>query len=142
MKYLFFLFIITLMFFSCVNNKTDSSNNKLNNQVIEKVFSKSEIAKYTISSIFNQPYEKMDVIENYDIYYVSYKQEKDSLIKRYKIKIDSNRIIWANSGADGGRWRNTKYDEIIKYSIKGDTLKIGQFFNDGSKIIKEFIKKE
>ena len=48
-------------------------------------------------------------------------------------------MTWGNSD---GRWRDTKFDEKIKYSEKDNELKIIQTFEDGSEIVKEFKKAE
>ncbi|PHS66912.1 MAG: hypothetical protein COB12_05640 [Flavobacterium sp.] len=140
-KILTSILILTITLSSCENKKNEEKTNSKAElervELTEKVFTESEIAKYTISAIMNQPPELINVEDNDGIYYVSYSQKDDEKTNNYKIKISGNIIIWGNSD---GRWRDTKFDEKIKYFEKGNELKITQTFEDGSKIVKEFKK--
>ena len=124
---------------SCGNKKaeekTDLKTETEKIVLLEKIFTESEIAKYTMSAIMNQPSEIISVEENGGIYYVSYTRKDDGQQFDYKIKISGNNVTWGNSD---GRWRDTKFDEKIKYSEKGNQLEVTQTFEDGSKIVKEF----
>jgi hypothetical protein len=132
-----------MTFGSCEDKKSEEkTNSKIEIQTVElpdKVFTESEIAKYTISAIMNQPPEIIRVKDNGRIYNVSYTRKDDGKKFDYKIKISANKVTWGNSD---GRWRDTKFDETIKYSEKDNELKIIQTFKDGSKIVKEFKKAE
>lgn len=101
-------------------------------------FSQEEIAKYTISSIMNQPPEIISVKKDGDIYFVSYSRKSDGEKFDYKVRIDGRNIVWGNSD---GRWRDTEYDEKISYFENENRLIIEQTFDDGSTINKEFEKK-
>ena len=87
----------------------------------------------------NQPPEIINVRDDDGIYIVSYIRKDDGKKFDYKIKIDGNRVTWGNSN---GRWRDSKFDEKIKFSETDNTLKIVQTFNNGSEIVKEFQKAE
>jgi hypothetical protein len=141
MKMIIKFLVLIIVFNSCIDKKIDSTTHTeieiSKNVVSEKIFSNSEIAKYTISSIMNQPSEIIKVKENNEVFYVSYIRKDDNKKFDYKIKIDKKRVIWGNND---GRWRESKFDEKIIYSEKDSVLKITQIFDDGSKIIKEYRK--
>lgn len=134
-------FAITLS--SCGNKKIEEKANSKTElekvELTERLFTKTEIAKYTISAIMNQPTEIMNVKDKSGIHFVSYTRKDDGKKFSYKIKINGDKVTWGNST---GRWRDTKFDEKIKYVEQGNELKIIQTFQDGSKIVKEFKKQE
>lgn len=142
-KTLISILILTITFSSCGNKKSEEkTNSKTELETVdspEKVFTESEIAKYTISAIMNQPPEIINVKDNGGIYNVSYTRKDDGKRFDYKIKISGNKVTWGNSD---GRWRDTKFDEKIKYSEKDNELTIIQTFEDGSNIVKVFKKTE
>lgn len=142
-KILISILILTITYSSCGNkNNKEKINSKTELDTVElaeKVFTESEIARYTISAIMNQPSEIINVKDNDGIYIVSYTRKDDGKKFDYKIKISGNKVTWGNSD---GRWRETKFDEKIKYSEKDNELKIVQIFEDGSEIVKEFKKAE
>ena len=142
-KTLISILILTVTFSSCGNKKSEEKTNSKTEletvQLPEKVFTESEIAKYTMSAIMNQPPEIINVKDNGGIYNVSYTRKDDGKKFDYKIKISGNKVTWGNSD---GRWRDTKFDEKIKYSEKDNELKIIQTFEDGSQIVKDFKKAE
>ena len=142
-KTLINILILTIIFSSCENKKNEEkTNSKTVLETVklpEKIFTESEIAKYTISAIMNQPPEIINVKDSGEIYNVSYTRKDDGKKFDYKIKISGNKVTWGNSD---GRWRDTKFDEKIKYSEKDNELKIIQAFEDGSEIVKEFNKTE
>jgi hypothetical protein len=133
------LLIITLS--SCGNKKseekTNSSTDSKTVELPEINYTQSDIAKYTISAIMNQPTDIISVKENEGIYYVSYTRKDDSKKSEYKIKISGNKVIWGNKD---GRWRDSKFDENINYFKKNNLIKIVQTFSDGSQSVKEFKK--
>ncbi|WP_034058501.1 hypothetical protein [Lacinutrix jangbogonensis] len=143
LKPLISILILTITFSSCENKKSEEkTNSKTELEKVElskKVFTESEIAKYTVSAIMNQPPEIIKVKNNDGIYYVSYTRKDDGKKFDYKVKISGNKVTWGNGD---GKWRDTKFDEKIKYSEKGNELKIIQTFEDGSEIVKEFTKNE
>jgi len=142
-KTLISILILTITFSSCGNRKDEEkTNSKAELEKVklpENVFNESEIAKYSISAIMNQPPEIINVRDDDGIYIVSYIRKDDGKKFDYKIKIDGNRVTWGNSN---GRWRDSKFDEKIKFSETDNTLKIVQTFNNGSEIVKEFQKAE
>ncbi|MEL0650669.1 hypothetical protein V6246_04495 [Algibacter sp. TI.3.09] len=143
LKTLISILILTMTFSNCGNKKNEEeTNSKTELEKVEfpkKVFTESEIAKYTVSAIMNQPPEIIKVKDNGGIYNVSYTRKDDGEKFDYKIKISGNKVTWGNID---GRWRDTKFDEKIKYSEKDNKLKIIQTFENGSKIVKEFKKTE
>ncbi|MCL6218702.1 hypothetical protein [Zunongwangia pacifica] len=142
-KTLISILILTITFSSCGNRKDEEkTNSKAELEKVklpENVFNESEIAKYSISAIMNQPPEIINVRDDDGIYIVSYIRKDDGKKFDYKIKIDGNKVTWGNSN---GRWRDSKFDEKIKFSETDNTLKIVQTFNNGSEIVKEFQKAE
>ena len=143
MKKFLNILIFTLLISSCGNKKEESKvvlgNESDKTELPKQIFSKTEIAKYTMSAIMNQSPEIIAVKENNGIYYASYIRKDDGKKFDYKIKFNKKNVIWGNSD---GRWRDTQYDEKIKYSEKGNKLIITQTFEDGSNIDKEFSKSE
>ncbi|WP_159020573.1 hypothetical protein [Algibacter sp. L3A6] len=137
------ILILTITFSSCGNKENEeNTNSKTELEKVEfpkKVFTESEIAKYTVSAIMNQSPEIIKVKDNIGIYIVSYTRKDDGEKFDYKIKISGNKVSW---GTSDGRWRDTKFDEKIKYSEKDNKLKIIQTFENGSEIVKEFKKTE
>jgi len=143
LKTLISILILTMTFSNCGNKKNEEkTNSKTELEKVEfpkKVFTESEIAKYTVSAIMNQSPEIIKVKDNGGIYTVSYTRKDDGKKFDYKIKISGNKVTWGNID---GRWRDTKFDEKIKYSEKDNKLKIIQTFENGSEIVKEFKKTE
>ncbi|MDO7136109.1 hypothetical protein [Algibacter lectus] len=137
------ILILTITFSICGNKENEeNTNSKTELEKVEfpkKVFTESEIAKYTVSAIMNQSPEIIKVKDNGGIYTVSYTRKDDGKKFDYKIKISGNKVTWGNID---GRWRDTKFDEKIKYSEKDNKLKIIQTFENGSEIVKEFKKTE
>jgi hypothetical protein len=134
---------IVLFLVSCANKRKevkpiDKFQKEETFKEEEKVYLKEEIAKYAISSIMNQPLEIIEVKELLGIgFHVFYVRKSDKKRFDYKIRISGQNIIWGNLD---GRWRDTKYDEKIKYLIEGDKLRIIQVFEDGSETVKVFSK--
>ena len=68
-----------------------SVSEKINEQAGEtkssNVFSKKDIAKFTMSAIMNQSPEIISVNQNGDLYFVSYHRESDNQKFEYKIKL-------------------------------------------------------
>jgi hypothetical protein len=133
------ILILTITFSSCGNKKSEENTNSTTEletvELPEKVFTGSEIAKYTISAIMNQPPEIISVKDNGGIFNVSYTRKDDGKKFDYKIKISENKVTWGNSD---GRWRDTKFDEKIKYYEKDNELKIIQTFENGSDALQCF----
>tara|TARA_B110000093_G_C12846869_1_gene357631 strand:- start:30 stop:461 length:432 start_codon:yes stop_codon:yes gene_type:complete len=143
MKNILNIIILAILVSSCGNKKEKSKvvlENKLEKTELPKqLFTETEIAKYTVSAIMDQQPEIINVKDNNGIYFVSYTRKDDGKKFDYKIKFNGKNIIWGNSD---GRWRDTQYDEKIKYSKKENKLTITQTFEDGSNIDKEFTKSE
>jgi len=143
MKNILNIIILAILVSSCGNKKEKSKvvlENKLEKTELPKqLFTETEIAKYTMSAIMDQQPEIINVKDNNGIYFVSYTRKDDGKKFDYKIKFNGKNIIWGNSD---GRWRDTQYDEKIKYSKKENKLTITQTFEDGSNIDKEFTKSE
>ncbi len=143
MKNISNIIIFAILISSCGNKKEESKvvleNKAEKTELPKQLFNETEIAKYTMSAIMNQPPEIINVKDNNGIYYVSYIRKDDGKKFDYKIKFNGKNIIWGNSD---GRWRDTQYDEKIKYSEKENKLIITQTFEDGSNIDKEFSKSE
>ncbi|MBZ7924326.1 PH domain-containing protein [Ensifer adhaerens] len=60
---------------------------------------------------------------------VSYTRSNDGSVWRYRCKLSADRVIWAS---DTGRWRDNPADEIVRFSLSGNSLTISQIFSDGS----------
>jgi hypothetical protein len=104
------------------------------------IFTKDEVAKFTIAAIMNQPPSIMSTQEENGVYIVSYNRPSDGEAFKYKIKFEGNdKVIWGNSD---GRWREDQYDEVITYIEKGDKMLITQKFSEESVIEKEFEKQQ
>jgi hypothetical protein len=108
-------------------------------EVVLNKFSYEDIARYTISSVMQQPAKIIKAIKKDDLYYVSYTRKSDKQKFEYKIKFDGNKILWANID---GRWRDSEYDEKLSFSENGNILNIIQTFNDGSEDIQEYKKED
>lgn len=146
-------FILTLMTIivsiGCGNNETAIVVSKEQKEKIVQIdapksnvlskFSKEDVARFAISSIMGQSSNSMKVKFERDIYYVSYLRKSDLKKFSYRIKIEGNRILWANVE---GRWRDSEHDEKISFQENDNTLSIIQTYNDGSTDIKEFKKGE
>lgn len=128
-----FIYVILLSSIAC----STSQNGKQNEQVFLAKFSTSEIAVYAISTIMNQPVQRINHREENGYYVISYIRSSDNQSFSYRVKIESNQIIWATID---GRWRDSPMDDKIIYSIDDEKLTISQEFSDGSKVIKEFTK--
>ncbi len=100
-------------------------------------FTEKDVARFSISAIMGQPSNKIKVQHENGLYYVSYIRKSDSKKFEYKIKIDDNKVVWANID---GRWRDSEYDERISFEEDGNKLKITQSFSDGSSGVNEFKK--
>ncbi|WP_164112227.1 MULTISPECIES: hypothetical protein [Sphingobacterium] len=100
-------------------------------------FSFKDVARFTISSIMNQPSKNIKVSEKDGLYILSYIRKSDSQKFDYKIKFEGNNVIWASID---GRWRDASYDERISFEEGIDNLKIIQTFSDGSVDTKEYQK--
>lgn len=92
-------------------------------------FTESDVARFTIAAIMNQPPEIISARKSGGEYIVSYDRPSDGQRFTYKVKLDGPLAIWGNID---GRWRDTPDDEQIIYSEIGNRLKITQKFSDGS----------
>lgn len=134
-------FILCLLIFAC-NEKKEGNITPPIEPIIEEVikpqnFSYEEIAKYTMSLLMNQSPSIMDARKDGDLYIVSYVRKSDKQRFTYKVKFNSNTIVWANID---GRWRDGVYDEKLEFEEKGNALLIHNVYSDGSKETKEFKK--
>lgn len=102
-------------------------------------FSKGDIVRFAMSSIMGQPSKTIKVKVENGLYILSYIRKSDSKKFDYKIKIDGDKILWANLD---GRWRDTEHDEKINFEENAQTIKIKQTFSDNSVDVKEFKKGE
>lgn len=100
-------------------------------------FSYEDVAKYTISTIMGKSPKIMSVDKKNDLYIVSYIRKSDKQKFTYKIKFESDTVIWANID---GRWRDNPLDEKIKFQEIGKKLKIKTLYSDGSLGTEEFSK--
>lgn len=57
----------------------------------------------------------------------------------WKCKIVNDKVMW---GMKDGRWRNDPRDEVIKFGLSKNKITIYQIFTDGSKIEKNYTKKQ
>lgn len=145
MKLILNLIIVVLILASCGN----SSNEKANQMPIIETeknqkgtlinFSKEDIARFAISSIMGQPSKTIKVKNENGLYILSYIRKSDSKKFDYKIKINEDKILWATLD---GRWRDSEYDEKIRFEENGQTIKIIQTFSDNSVDVREFKKGE
>lgn len=140
------LFIILLT--SCGNSATEKVSNLEQTPIVKTEikqkgtlinFSKEDVARFAISSIMGQPSKTIKVREENGLYILSYIRKSDSKKFDYKIKIDDDKILWANLD---GHWRDTEYDEKISFEENDQTIKITQIFSDNSVDVKEFKKGE
>lgn len=127
------ILILTVTISGCESKKREKIDIETV-ELSEKVFTTSEIARYTISAIMNQPPEIITVRDNEGIYNVSYTRGGDKKKFDYKIKIKGNNVVWGNID---GRWRDSQFDEKIEYSETRNELTILQKFADGSETIKK-----
>lgn len=134
-----FLFII-----SCTNSneklkskiENDSNLNAgVDTDINLNIFSKSDVARFAISAIMGRPAKTVNVKEENGLFVVSYNKNGDSNKYIYKVKIDQDKILWANID---GRWRDTEFDEKISFEESSNKLKITQKYSDGSVTVKEF----
>ncbi|WP_051200256.1 hypothetical protein [Flavobacterium subsaxonicum] len=100
-------------------------------------FTYEEVAKYAISTIMGQSPSIMSASKDGDLYVVYYVRKSDKQKFTYKLKFNDDVVIWANID---GRWRDTKYDEKIRFTEFGNTLKIQTTYSDGSSGIEKFKK--
>ena len=142
MKNLLRLFVVALAVAGCGqqrkarDQRTAEATEQEQTPTKPTSFTKDEIAKFTISSVMNQPPSIMSIKAENGIYVVSYRRPSDGQHFEYKIKFEgANKVIW---GSRNGRWRDTRQDEQITYREQGDQLIITQTFEDGSTINKEF----
>lgn len=119
--------------------QTPSVENEIKPKDTLTDFSKEDIARFAISSIMGQPSKTIKVKEENGLYILSYIRKSDSKKFDYKIKIDEDKILWANLD---GRWRDTEHDEKINFEENAQTIKITQTFSDNSVDVKEFKKDE
>ena len=140
--------LLIIFIISC-NKKEQNLNNieietpineikKVENTTL-KNFTYEDIARYTMASIMGQSSKIIKVRKKDELYLVSYVRKSDHQKFDYKIKFDSNKILWANYD---GRWRNSKYDEKITFVEKDNKIIIIQTFDDNSKDIQEYKKEE
>jgi len=131
-----------LIIFSCVVILFSVSSllrNKNNNEEL-KNFSKSDIARFTISNLF---YKESRYIRTYEekidgemVYLAFYVRNSDYTTWGYKVKFDGNRVIWGGiySPYDGyfnGRWRDSNYDEVNKFEEINHKIKMTTQYSDG-----------
>lgn len=140
--------LIVVVLTSCGNSSNEKVSNEQQTPIVETEikqrgiltnFSKEDVSRFAISSIMEQPSMTIKVKSENGLYIVSYIRKSDSKKFRYKIRIDGDKILWANLD---GRWRNTEYDEKVSFEENGQTLKIIQTFSDNSVDIKEFKRGE
>ncbi|MCY1533882.1 hypothetical protein D9M68_692330 [compost metagenome] len=140
--------IIAVLLTSCGNSSNEKISSEQQTPIGETEikqkgtlinFSNEDVARFAISSIIGQPSKTIKVKTENGLYIVSYIRNSDSKKFDYKIKIDEEKILWANLD---GRWRDTEYDEKISFEENDQTIKIIQTFSDNSVDIKEFKKGE
>lgn len=103
-----------------------NANSTLNSK---ELYSRSDIAKYAISAIMNQPADKMKVTQKTSLYFVSYTRANDLQTFSYKVRFDGGRIHW---GTADGRWRDKLVDEKLTYSLNGQQVVINILYSDGT----------
>ncbi len=143
------LAIIIASLTNCTNTPTAEKVTTDQNEILDQAeipqriyltnFTEKDVARFTMSSIMGQPSKKIKVQKENGLYFVSYVRKSDSKQFEYKIRIDDNKIVWANID---GRWRDSEYDERISFEEDGDKLKITQTFSDGSSYVKVFKKED
>ncbi|QLC65553.1 hypothetical protein LPB248_04370 [Flavobacterium sp. LPB0248] len=136
--------LFLILIFSC-NQKEQTKTNltveteipkiKEKEEITLKNFTYEDIARYTMASIMGQSSKIIKVRKKDELYFVSYIRKSDHQKFDYKIKIDGNKILWANID---GRWRDSKYDEKITFVEKDNKLEIIQTFDDNSQDIQEY----
>ncbi len=140
--------IFVVLLTSCGNSSTENVSSVEQTPIVETEikqkgtltnFSKEDIARFAISSIMGQPSKTIKVKDENGLYILSYIRKSDSKKFDYKIKIDEDKVLWANLD---GRWRDTGYDEKISFEEHDQTIKITQTFSDNSVDVKEFKKGE
>ncbi|WP_342693199.1 hypothetical protein [Flavobacterium polysaccharolyticum] len=143
-------FLIVIMFTNCkqggqnneiVQEQIQKAKNEVETVKVEENFLKNftyeDVARYTIASIMGQPTKIVKATKNKDLYFVFYIRKSDRQKFEYKVKFDSNVVLWANIG---GRWRNSEYDEKISFEENNEKLKIITTFSDSSQDIQEYKK--
>ena len=141
MKYIMTIFIYLLLT-SCFQQNQPKQNiysteELFGNQAELQKFTYEGVAIDTISIIMNQPVKSISSHRDKDIYVVTYNRKSDGQEFVYKVMFNSNIVTWATID---GRWRNTKYDEQIKYEETGNVLKMNIVYSDGSQQTVEFKK--
>lgn len=143
-KFISYCLFLLNAFYSCTNtiptSTIDTSNSVEEKEATElatpkKHFTHEQIAGFAIATIMNQPEERVAVSKSNEIYIVSYTRSSDSQKFKYKIRFDENKILWGNSD---GRWRDSEYDEQIRFEEADNKIKIIQRFSDGSEAIEEY----
>lgn len=143
-------FLIVIMFTNCkqggqnneiVQEQIQKAKNEVETVKVEENFLKNftyeDVARYTIASIMGQPTKIVKATKNKDLYFVFYIRKSDRQKFEYKVKFDSNVVLWANID---GRWRNSEYDEKISFEENNEKLKIIRTFSDSSQDIQEYKK--
>ncbi|MEO7978982.1 hypothetical protein [Flavobacterium sp.] len=145
MKKILYFLIITLII-SCKQKEQTEDMIELNTPVLKtktvdkiilKNFTYEDISRYAIASIMGQSAKIIKVTKKDEIYILSYIRKSDKQKFDYKMKVEGNKILWANLD---GRWRNSEYDEKITFIEKENNINIIQTFEDNSQDIQEFIK--
>jgi hypothetical protein len=133
-KLILYLSILLFLVFMCKNN---SEPEKIENtEKIEVVndkltrFTRSDVARYAISTLFGQPADKISVEilsgGNFGVYY---RRVSDNQKFEYIIKFEKNRIFWSTST---GSWRDGEYDEKVTFEECKAGLAIEVLYSDGS----------
>lgn len=118
-----------------LENETTVTQEIETKNVSLKNFTYEDIARYTMAYIMGEPTKIIKVKKNRDFYIVSYIRQSDSKKFEYKVKFENDNIVWANID---GRWRDSQYDEKLKFLEKENSLQIIQTFSDGSLDIQEY----
>jgi hypothetical protein len=154
MKTRHMFFLLTILLHSCTKESNTISDDEmtikvdsLTNVSMEKIepekliplknFTEVDVAKFAISTIMFQPTKIISATKSENNHIISYTRRDDGKKFTYKVRIEGNKIIWANID---GRWRDSPEDEKITFIENGNKLKIIQQFSDGSKDEKEFKK--
>lgn len=126
------LIIISVLglFYSCTNAPNENREpEKGKNEVKRIVFSKSQLAKATMSCVMGKPIDIIDAVSEGSYARVSYIRPDDGKEFIYKVKTNGNKLIWGNID---GRWRDHELDSKITFSQSDSVIIIREDYGDGS----------